>query len=79
METSTADSLNGLTIYIISCMLFVSIAMIYYGILLYILRQPSILDHETEKTIKWDRLVLLLYGNVFILFNASYFVFYYFT
>ena len=40
-ETSTAGSLNALTIYIISCMIFVSIAMIYYGMLLYLLRKPS--------------------------------------
>ena len=79
-------------IYIIVCMTFVSIAMLYYGILLYLLRKTSMeitkkvgpmdtneedmLNLERDLVIKWDRKMFLLYGIGFILFNIVYFVYY---
>ena len=73
-------------------MTFVSIAMLYYGILLYLLRKTSMeitkkvgpmdtneeemLNLERDLVIKWDRKMFLLYGIGFILFNIVYFVYY---
>ena len=73
-------------------MTFVSIAMLYYGILLYLLRKTSMeltkkvgpmntnenemLKLERDKVIKSDRTMFLLYGIGFILFNISYFAYY---
>ena len=73
-------------------MTFVSIAMLYYGILLYLLRKTSMeitkkvgpmdkneeemLNSERDLVIKWDRKMFLLYGIGFILFNISYFAYY---
>ena len=73
-------------------MTFVSIAMLYYGILLYLLRKTSMeitkkvgpmdtnaeemLNSERDLVIKWDRKMFLLYGIGFILFNIVYFVYY---
>ena len=73
-------------------MTFVSIAMLYYGIILYLLRKTSMeltkkvgpmhtsenemLKLERDLVIKTDRTMFLLYGIGFILFNISYFAYY---
>ena len=78
-------------VYIIICMTFVSIAMLYYGILLYLLRKTSMemnkkvgpmdtndemFNLEHDLVIKWDRKMFLFYGIGFILINIGYFVYY---
>ena len=61
--------MNALTIYIISCMIFISFAMVYYGVLLYIIRKTE----NEEGLFKLDQIMLILYELTFILFNAIYF------
>ena len=68
--------MNALIIYIISCMIFISFAMVYYDFLLYIIRKKEETE-ETEETeerlFKLDQSMLTLYELTFILFNAIYF------
>ena len=66
----TGGYMNALIIYIISCMIFISFAMVYYDFLLYIIRKKE----ETEESLfKLDQTMLILYELTFILFNAIYF------
>ena len=70
-------------------MVFLAMAMIYHGIILFILRKiKTIKDAEmaqndsedvlSNSIIKLDRLILVIYGNIFAVFNACYFMKYYF-
>ena len=62
--------MNALIIYIISCMIFISFAMVYYDFLLYIIRKK---EETEERLFKLDQSMLTLYELTFILFNAIYF------
>ena len=90
-EEAGSDYLNALVVYIIACMTFISIAMLYYGVLLYLLRKTStemtkkvgpmdtndeMFNLEHDLVIKWDRKMFLFYGIGFILINIGYFVYY---
>ena len=72
-------------------MTFISIAMLYYGVLLYLLRKTStemtkkvgpmdtndeMFNLERDSVIKWDRKMFAFYGIGFILFNIGYFIYY---
>ena len=91
-EEAGSDYLNALVVYIIACMTFISIAMLYYGFLLYLLRKTStesnkkvgpmmdtndeMFNFERDSVIKWDRKMFVFYGIGFILFNIGYFIYY---
>ena len=67
-------------------MTFIAMAMMYYGLILFNLRKITKKIQMTEKTskgkdeelsniiIKFDRLMLIIYIIIFILFNAYYFI-----
>ena len=73
-------------------MTFISIAILCYGFLLYLLRKTStemnkkvgpimdtndeMFNFERDSVIKWDRKMFVFYGIGFILFNISYFIYY---
>ena len=72
-------------------MTFISIAMLYYGVLLYLLRKTStemtkkvgpmdtndeMFNLERDSVIKWDRKMFVFYGIGFILFNIGYVIYY---
>ena len=61
--------MNALTIYIIFCMIFISFAMVYYGVLLYIIRKTE----KEEDLFNLDQTMFIFYELTFILFNAIYF------
>ena len=61
--------MNALTIYVISCMIFISFAMVYYGYLLYVIRKKE----NEESLFMLDKTMLIFYEMAFILFNAIYF------
>ena len=61
--------MNALTIYVISCMIFISFAMVYYGYLLYVIRKKE----NEESLFMLDKTMLILYELAFILFNVIYF------
>ena len=78
---------NALTIYIFGCMIFVAMAMLYYGFILFSLRKKlKIEDAEksakdkniklTNSVITCDRVMLVIYVLYFIIFNTSYFIYY---
>ena len=80
-----ASGFNALTIYIMVCMIFISMAMFYYGLILFMLRKIfKIKDAEkaamrndirlNNAIIKCDRGMLVLYVIIFIIFNTSYFM-----
>ena len=73
--------MNALTIYIVSCMLFIAIAMEQYGILLYVSRLRLDSKVNTEKSDmdeKWDKRMFVIYVTIFLLFNIIYFMVYLF-
>ena len=61
--------MNALTIYVISCMIFISFAMVYYGYLLYVIRKKE----NEESLFMLDKTMLILYELAFILLNVIYF------
>ena len=63
--------MNALTIYVISCMIFISFAMVYYGYLLYVIRKKE--NEESLSLFMLDKTMLILYELAFILFNVIYF------
>ena len=82
-----AADFNALKIYILICMIFISMAMMFYGLILFKLRKTSeeeeaVMNFNTKDIllsdliIKWDRIIFIIYLTIFILFNASYFVIY---
>jgi len=80
-QNETVSTLNALTIYIISCMLFISAAMIQYGMLLYLSRlriESKVNTEKSEMDEKWDRKMLVMYVIIFTLFNLIYFTAYLF-
>ena len=70
-------------------MIFIEFAMVYYGLILYNLRSIKKIkdavvasamtneDQLSNSIIRWDRLVLVIYIAIFILFNVYYFSKYY--
>ena len=87
-KQTEASGFNALTIYILVCMIFIAMAMFYYGLILFTLRKILKIkdaekagmsnDNELNNTIiKCDRGMLVVYVIFFIIFNASYFMNYY--
>ena len=77
-------------VYILVCMIFVQIAMDYYGFILWKLRpimKMKIEDTEmafpkhdvklSNSVIKTDGLMFVVYLIVFVMFNAFYFIIYF--
>ena len=71
LQDHTGGYMNALTIYVISCMIFISFAMVYYGYLLYVIRKKE--NEESLSLFMLDKTMLILYELAFILFNAIYF------
>ena len=81
-----ATGFTALTIYILICMIFLAIAMLYHGVILFILRKIKKIedtkmaqnDNEdvllSNSIIKLDRLIFVMYGISFAIFNAYYFL-----
>ena len=69
LQDHTGGYMNALTIYVISCMIFISFAMVYYGYLLYVIRKKE----NEESLFMLDKTMLILYELAFILFNVIYF------
>ena len=86
MQEEAEAGFDALTIYIFVCMLFLSIAMMYHGVILFKLQKNSRIedanvDHKqdiqlSKLVIKWDRKMLVIYITFFILFNTFYFISY---
>ena len=68
-QDHTGGYMNALTIYVISCMIFISFAFVYYGFLLYLIRKKE----NEESLFMLDKTMLILYELAFILFNVIYF------
>ena len=69
LQDHTGGYMNALTIYVISCMIFISFAFVYYGFLLYLIRKKE----NEESLFMLDKTMLILYELAFIVFNAIYF------
>ena len=87
--THTQDEAKGFTavsIYIMVCMTFIALAMMYYGLILFKLRTLLKIkdenwaskEHEkiqlSNSVIKFDRFMLIIYVLLFFLFNVYYFL-----
>ena len=83
-----ASSFTALTIYITICMIFISLAMFYYGLILFKLRfvtdtslSFALCQFEENKTTtkkiqtldRFDQVMLYIYVIIFLFFNACYF------
>ena len=82
-----ASSFTALTIYITVCMIFISMSMIYYGLILFKLRKYSKenkilvdtfankiqISDEHNSVIRYDRMMFFLYVLCFLFFNFCYF------
>ena len=84
-----AGGFNALTIYIWICMIFIALAMMYYGLILFKLRKIFKVEAEDDEKslnrhaikisnsiIKVDRVMLIVYLILFILLNVCYFIIY---
>ena len=83
-----AEGFNALSTYIFACMLFMAMAMLHYGMIIFKLRRFNKIEDEKTNSkendikvsntiIKWDRVMLILYCIVFGVYNAGYFMKYY--
>ena len=54
--------MNALTIYVISCMIFISFAFVYYGFLLYLIR----IKETDESLFMLDKTMLMFYELAFM-------------
>ena len=90
INDASGTGFNALTIYIFGCMIFIAMAMLYYGFILFSLRKKLKIE-DTEKSekdnkmkltnsvITCDRVMLVIYVLYFIIFNTSYFIYYLLT
>ena len=69
LQDHTGGYMNALTIYVISCMIFISFAFVYYGFLLYLIRKKE----NEESLFMLDKTMLIFYEMAFIVFNVIYF------
>ena len=85
-ETPDSKVLTALTIYILGCLVFSFIAMMYYGVILSLIRKPQkVKDADGSKIanakietsedafVVTDKLFFVLYTVLFLLFNIVYF------
>ena len=79
---------NALTTYVLICMIFIGMAIMYHGLILIILRKSTKIGDSkmysngsnnelSNLIIKWDQLIFIIYIIIFALFNVSYFIYYY--
>ena len=82
-EETAGAGFNALTSYILSCMILIASALMYYGLILCNSRKISKVDMKanekgaqqmTNSIIKLDRLMLVAYVIIFLLFNVCYFI-----
>ena len=90
MIQDEAAGFTALTVYVLTCMIFIASAMLYYGLILFNLRKILKIEnsgktfmenndiHLTNSIIRWDRFMLIFFLFIFKLFNASYFILYFF-
>ena len=82
-KQAEAKGFNALTTYIFVCMLFMAIAMLYYGLIIFKLRRFNKIEDEkmnykendiqvSNTILKLDRLMLVTYCIVFGIYNAGY-------
>ena len=87
LQKVAAGGFNALTIYILICMIFVAMAMMYYGLILLKLRLNVMKIGDTDSgqegnkeltisIIKLDISMLIVYVIIFIIFNVFYFSIY---
>ena len=79
-EQAEAQGFNALTTYIFVCMVFIAIAMLYYGLMIFKLQRFNKIEDEkgaqqmSNSIIKLDRLMLVAYVMFFLIFNVYYFI-----
>ena len=87
-KQAEAQGFNALTTYILVCIVFIAIAMFYYGLIIFKLQRFNKIEDEKKNSkensakvsntiLKWDRVMLLLYCIGFSLYNVTYFMNYY--
>ena len=85
-ETPDSKVLTALTIYILGCLVFSFLAMMYYGVILSLIRKPQKIkdsdgskitnaknDNSEDAFVVTDKLFFVLYTILFLLFNIVYF------
>ena len=85
-ETPISRTSTYLTKYIFGCLMFAFAAMMYYGIILLLLRKPQKVKDETASRAlkdaineddcyaRVDKFIFLLYIISFIIYNLTYFM-----
>ena len=85
-ETPKSKSPTALTIYIIGCLSFMLMAILYYGLILYWIRKPKKVsngsstikekdeEYGEDQYIKIDRFMFVVYIISFLIYNMIYFL-----
>ena len=79
---------SALTTYVLICMIFIAMAILYHGMILIILRRiskigdaqmyPNGNENELSNSIiRWDQTMIIIYVIIFALVNVAYFIRYY--
>ena len=87
-KQAEAQGFNALTTYILVCIVFIAIAMLYYGLIIFKLQRFNKIEDEKRNSkensakvsntiLKWDRVMLVLYCIGFSFYNVAYFMNYY--
>ena len=87
-KQAEAQGFNALTTYILVCIVFIAIAMLYYGLIIFKLQRFNKIEDEKKNSkensakvsntiLKWDRVMLVLYCIGFSFYNVTYFMNYY--
>ena len=87
-KQAEARGFNALTTYILVCIVFIAIAMLYYGLIIFKLQRFNKIEDEKKNSkensakvsntiLKWDRVMLVLYCIGFSFYNVTYFMNYY--
>ena len=82
------EGFNALTIYILTCMVFIASALMYYGLILFGMRKIMKIEDSRKLSskkdiqlsnfvVKCDRLMFVTHVITFILFNTCYFITYF--
>ena len=85
-----SKKLTALNFYIFGCIMFTFSTIMYYGLILFLLRKPlkvkdevnnsncskRNVDNDYDHYIKSDRFMFVTYMSLFLIFNAVYFLTY---
>ena len=86
-----SKNLTAMNFYIFGCIMFTFSTIMYYGLILFLLRKPLKLKDEVtnsncskrnvnndddDRYIKLDRFMFVTYMSLFLIFNAVYFLTY---